>query len=73
MFTFLILLVVISILEHDVILYREKGHIILCGDMNARTRCEQDYIENDSNVGIHIYYNYSPDFSIRHRVNEDKT
>jgi hypothetical protein len=41
--------------------------------MNARTRCEKDYIENDSNDGINVYDNYFPDFSISDWVNEDKT
>ena len=64
---------VLESIENNVILYRDKGHIILCGDMNARTRCEKDYIENDSNDGINVYDNYSPDFSISDWVNEDKT
>ena len=64
---------VLESIENDVIINRDRGHIILCGDMNARTRCEKDYIENYSNDGINIYDNYSPDFSIRDQVNEDKT
>ena len=62
---------VLESIENDVILYRDKGHIILGGDMNARTRCEKDYIENHSNDGIHVYDNYSSDFSIRDQVNEE--
>jgi hypothetical protein len=56
---------VLESIENDVILYRDKDHIILCGDINAKSKCEKDYIENDSNDGINVYDNYSPDFSIR--------
>ena len=54
-------------------LFYTETKVIVGGDINARTRCEKDYIENYSNNGINVYENYSPDFSIRDRVNEDKT
>ena len=36
-------------IEKDIInQYGEKGHIVLCGDFNARTGCELDFIEGDN-------------------------
>ena len=33
--------------------YAEKGHIVLCGDFNARTGSELDFVESDIYM-IHI-------------------
>ena len=42
-----------SIEKDSVNQYAEKGHIVLCGDFNARTGSELDFIESDIYM-IHI-------------------
>ncbi|CAC5360011.1 unnamed protein product [Mytilus coruscus] len=39
----------LATIEKDIINYfAERGHIVLCGDLNARTGSELDFIENDT-------------------------
>lgn len=41
---------VLSCIENDIINnYSDKGHIMICGDLNARTGSELDFIPNDLN------------------------
>jgi len=39
---------ILELVENDVIKYSEKGHIILAGDLNARTSNDLDFINMDS-------------------------
>ena len=40
---------ILSTLESDIRHYSDKGDIIICGDINARTGCEQDAVCDDNN------------------------
>ena len=43
--------------------YSNKGNIILCGDLNARTGSEPDFIQGDCNdINIPLYEDYICDF-----------
>lgn len=44
---------IMSILEQDIIKYKDKGEIMLLGDFNARTGIHDDYIKHDDD-GSHI-------------------
>ena len=54
---------IIDAIEKDIILYKQKGDVILCGDLNARTSCEVNFILNDSP----LFDSYKPDDKIKLR------
>ena len=39
-------------LEVEVLKYSMKGHILLCGDLNARTGLITDFIADDSSIAM---------------------
>ena len=39
-------------LEKDISLYKTKGDVMICRDLNARTGSEPDFIINDGSEGI---------------------
>ena len=59
-------------LQHDISFYKDKGDIILCGDFNARTACNLDYIPNDNPAYIPIHENYISDQTIINRRSMDQ-
>lgn len=50
-------------IESDIVnKYSGKANIILCGDLNARTGSESDFIQDDSNdENLPLYENYNSD------------
>ena len=53
-------------------LYMSQGDVLLCGDLNARTSCENDFILHDSSKFIPMYSNYVSDRDILPRISQDK-
>ena len=49
----------IDLLENDILLYKTKGDIMICGDLNARTGSQQDFISNDGMDHLPLYQNYN--------------
>ncbi|CAG2214636.1 unnamed protein product [Mytilus edulis] len=47
--------------------------ILFCGDLNARTSTEEDYIAQDSSRYLPLFESYKPDNQIRFRKNCDET
>ena len=40
-------------------MYSEQGYCMICGDMNSRSGCLQDYIDYDDNGDINsVLYTY---------------
>jgi exonuclease III len=66
---------ILDILEKDIETHSKSRHIILAGDLNARTGDEQlDLIEQDSiNQFTELFNNIDPDLSIPIRYSKDKT
>lgn len=51
----------LDLLEKDISLYKTKGDIMICGDLNARTGNRQDFIVNDGTDHLPLYQNYNVD------------
>ena len=65
---------IIDAIEKDIILYKqkgEKGDVMICGDLNARTSCEVDFILNDSPSYLPLFDSYKPDDQIKLRKSHD--
>ena len=65
-------------IEDDIVKYRDKGSLVLIGDMNARTNSMSDFIENDTvahdNVGLNAFEFddiYEPDIVAQRRTSQD--
>ena len=64
----------LSFIESDIVKYSKLGPIILCGDLNARTKNLPDYIMNDEKID-HISeenYLYEEDYNIGMRSSQDE-
>ena len=55
-------------------MYSEQGYCMICGDMNSRSGCLQDYIDYDDNCDINnvLYDRTCEPTRIQPRVSEDK-
>ena len=63
---------VFSLLENEVAKYAQLGDILLMGDFNARTACENDYINNDGdNAFVPLPDVYVPDLPMPSRRSHD--
>jgi hypothetical protein len=64
---------VLENIESDIVnKYSGKGNIILCGDLNARTGSESDFIQDDSNdENLPLYKNYNSDIVQEKRCSHD--
>ena len=49
----------INLLENDILLYKAKGDIMICGDLNARTGSQQDFILDVGMGHLPLYQNYN--------------
>lgn len=59
-------------IEKDIISYSRQGSIVLCGDLNARTGSEPDFILNDTNdIHLPMYDNYNSDIIQEKRYSYD--
>ena len=64
---------VLENIESDIVnKYSGLGNIILCGDLNARTGSESDFIQDDSNdENLPLYENYNSDIVQEKRCSHD--
>jgi hypothetical protein len=63
---------IFDLIENDLAKYSEKGHILIMGDLNARTSDDNDFIPNDSNDNtVQQYDDYTPDVEIINRFSRD--
>ena len=61
----------IDLLENDILLYKTKGDIMICGDLNARTGSQQDFIASDGTDHLPLYQNYNIDSHSIYRQSKD--
>lgn len=67
---------ILDLIENDIVKYSNLGHIILAGDINARTGSgTHDFIQFDQNTDhmTSIFDNFVPDIDIDVRFSMDKT
>ena len=63
---------IFDLIENDLAKYSEKGHILIMGDLNARTSDDNDFIQNDSNDNtVSQYDDYTPDVEIINLFSRD--
>ena len=55
----------------DINSYKNDGSILLCGDLNARTGSDTDFIINDDDGHIPLDPDYIIDATVRKRESED--
>ena len=60
-------------IEKDIILYQQKGDVLLCSDMNARTSNEAGFVNGDDAMYLPLSQTYMPDFNLRSRRALDET
>ena len=59
-------------IEKDVCEYSKLGDILMCGDLNARTSNNDDFITNDCSKYLPCDSNYQPDSDLQHRFSKGK-
>ena len=64
---------VISTLEKEIHKYSTQDQILLLGDLNARTRTLNDFIENDADDFLTFHSTYNRDTHCPKRNNADYT
>lgn len=62
---------ILDSIETDVYKYKEKGDVLLMGDLNARVGHGEDYIGNDNDKYIPLHEGYVLDSQINHRMSQD--
>ncbi len=62
-----------DLIEREIHMFQNRGSVLLCGDLNARTGIQLDYIPNDSrDAFLNLPHNYQSDpLTIRNRCNLD--
>ena len=55
----------------DINIFKNDGNILLCGDLNARTGSDQDFIQDDNDKHISLDLSYITDTNITRRCSED--
>ncbi|CAG2188671.1 unnamed protein product [Mytilus edulis] len=60
-------------IENDIVKYSQSGKIMIAGDLNARTACEIDHIQKDSDKHIPLFDNYKCDSSLIQRKSKDSS
>ncbi|MEW8547927.1 MAG: reverse transcriptase family protein [Candidatus Thiodiazotropha sp.] len=63
----------IDLIENDILMYKTKGDIMICGDLNARSGSQQDFISNDEVDHVPVYDDYNIDVSSVPRQSKDST
>ena len=58
----------LEFIEQDIMMYKRVGKIIVTGDLNARTRYELDFIQQD-HLCVNTEESYTPDIDIITRDN----
>ena len=62
---------IFELIEKDLLYYKGKGDVLMCGDFNARTATELDVIINDSSKYIPLFNSYKIDNTTRVRRSHD--
>lgn len=62
----------IELIEKDISCFKQKGDVLICGDLNARTSTETDFIVNDSSFHLPLFDSCKPDDQIMFRKNMDE-
>ena len=62
---------IIESIETGINKYKDKGEIMICGDMNARTACLDDFIAHDDSKYLPLCRSYKADDNICVRNNRD--
>ena len=60
-----------DLIEKDLLVYKQKGDVLILGDLNARTSNKDDFITNDNSNHLPLFDSYKPDNSIRYRKSMD--
>ena len=63
---------ILEIVEKDIVKYQTFGNVMLCGDFNARTASECDFISDDDNNFIPFHQSYPVDRNITQRKSQDQ-
>ncbi|CAG2241908.1 unnamed protein product [Mytilus edulis] len=64
---------ILEMIENDIVKYSQSGKIMIAGDLNARTACEIDHIQMDSDKHIPLFDNYKCDSSLIQRKSKDSS
>ena len=62
---------ILELIEKDLLNYKEKGDVMICGDFNARTGTELDVITDDTSKYLPLFDSYKIDNTTRVRQNHD--
>lgn len=62
---------ILETIEKDVLNFKTKGEILICGDFNARTGSELDFIDNDTTKHLPLFDSYKIDNTINVRNSHD--
>ena len=62
---------ILELIEKDLTKYKAKGEVMICGDFNARTASEVDFISQDSPKYLPLFDSYKNDDTMRVRNNND--
>lgn len=63
--------VMLDTIVRDINIYKSKGNILFCGDLNARTGRELDFINKDEDKNLPLDTSYVIDSDLKHRESED--
>ncbi|VDI06554.1 Hypothetical predicted protein [Mytilus galloprovincialis] len=64
---------ILEMIENDIVKYSQSGKIMIAGDLNARTSCEIDHYQMDSDKHIPLFDNYKCDSSLIQRKSKDSS
>lgn len=62
---------ILELIEKDLLYYKEKGDVLICGDFNARTADKLDVITDDTSKYLPLFDSYSVDNTTRVRRSHD--
>lgn len=58
---------ILELIEKDLLYYKEKGDVLICGDFNARNADKLDVITDDTPKYLPLFDSYSVDNTTRVR------
>ena len=57
----------LSLIEKDIIIYKQKGDVCILSDLNACTSNQDDFINNYDSYHLLLFDSYKPDDKIKPR------